>query len=308
MRNIATVVTDYRLIAKITHRAGVVLLMLLVLSNCASRNTEIKTVTSKSNANKQWLVSLPKPWQLSKPQLAEILPQFHSRYPKFQERYRALAHWRLGTPYKIFNLGEESGPDLDPIFRLDVSDCTSHVLSTLSLAQSKNWTEARQNMIRIHYKTSDDGIKKPTYESRWHYTSDRIMNHSSTPSIMTNVIDESQLIVQTITLNQKQDGSEFLKLGWRQTVDVRYIPNQHITKELLQKLPNLTGVAFVKSSYFKMGIVTAHEGLIIDGKSLLHAGQSAGETVIEDFMDYYFTDQGAKFSGIMLYELLPMAK
>jgi len=265
--------------------------------SCATKSTD-----------EQWLSALPKPWLLTEQQLDETLPLFEQRFPDFNDRFRALAIWRVGTPYEIFKLGEERAPDTDPIFRLDVSDCTSHILTSLSLAQSSSWQEARQNMIDIHYKVDSLGNKSPTYESRWHYTADRIMNHPSTPSITARLMDDKQLAVQRITLNRQQDGSEFLKLGWSLSADVTYIPNDQITPELLGKLPAIAGVAFVKPAYFSKGIISAHEGMIIDGANLLHAGQAAGETVIEDFMQYYFTKNGPKFGGIMLFEFSPLAQ
>jgi hypothetical protein len=66
-------------------------------------------------------------------------------------------------------LGEEVEPDLDPIIRLDVSDLYCSCLTSLAFSQSKSWVEAREKLIDIHYK---DG--KPSYKTRWHYTSDRI--------------------------------------------------------------------------------------------------------------------------------------
>jgi len=271
------------------------LLASLFLSSCSTAMTD-----------EQWLAAKPKPWQLSEQQLDEVLPLFEQRFPDFTNRLRALALWRVGTPYEIFKLGEEQAPDNDPIFRLDVSDCTGHILTSLSLAQSHSWDDARQNMIDIHYKVDAEGNKKPTYKSRWHYTADRIMNHPSTPGIMAKLMADDQLAVQSITLNKQQNGTEFLKLGWSLDAEVKYIPNEHITPELLSKLPRIAGVAFVKPAYFSMGIISAHEGMIIDGVNLLHAGQLAGETVVEDFMTYYFTDKGPKFGGIMLFEFKPL--
>ncbi len=46
--------------------------------------------------------------------------------------------------------------------------------------------------------------------------------------------------------------------------------------------------------------------MIIDGVNLLHAGQVAGKTVVEDFMQYYFTDKGPRFGGIILFGFLPL--
>jgi len=270
----------------------IALLLILLCSSC-----------TKAEPSYDWISSLPKPWELQQDQLAEILPEFHKRYPDYKDRLRALSYWRIGTPYKIFNLGEEQAPDLDPIFRLDVSDCTSHILTTMSLAHSQSWGQSRSAIIDFHYKPID-GAKNATYESRWHYTSDRILNHPMTPEITTQFLPEDKLAIADVTLNKKQDGSEFLALNWSLPTKVRYIPNDQINEALLKKLPEFIGVAFVKESYFKMGIITAHEGMLLDGAKLLHAGQDAGETIQQEFLAYYFTEDGPKFDGIMLYDFV----
>ena len=99
-----------------------------------------------------------------------------------------------------------------------------------------------------------------------------------------------------------EDGKEFLNLDWTRSMTAYFIPNEQITADLLLKLPPLVGVAFVKPKYFNMGIVMGHEGMIIDGKYLVHASQSAGETVKLDFLDYYFPEGGTFFGGIMIFE------
>ena len=121
---------------------------------CASATTLLVLMFSCSSTPEEasWLASLPQPWLLSESEITGVMLQFHERFPDFQDRLRALSLWRVGTPYEIFKLGEEQPPDRDPIFRLDVSDCTSHLLTTLSLAQCRSWAEARRNMIEIHYK------------------------------------------------------------------------------------------------------------------------------------------------------------
>lgn len=255
-----------------------------------------------------WLNKLPKPYNETYATLGDSLAKFHQQFPSYHDRLRALAYWRIGTPYQIFNLGEEREPDLDPIFRLDVSDCTSHILTTLSLAESMSWQEARDNLIQIHYKADQYGTKKPDYSKRWHFTADRLLNHEMTPHVSSAYIDKSELKHVTLSLNEKHDSSKFLDIGWSQRADVEYIPNDSITIDLLKKLPSIIGVAFVKESYFKMGLVIAHEGMVMDGKYLLHAGQVAEKTVLEDLMSYYFPEDGARFDGIMLYELHPLRR
>ena len=252
--------------------------------------------------NDEWLATLPSPWTLTQKQMSETLPQFQQRFPDFQQRLKHIALWRVGTPYEIFKLGEEVEPDLDPIIRYDVSDCTGHNLTSLAAAKSSNWEEARKNMIQLHYKADSNGLKQPTYRSRWHYTVDRITMNPNTVDITQTLLHKTALDSVNITLNGKEDGNEFLDLSWNRNMTAYYIPNSEITPELLAKLPTIAGVTFVKPKYFKMGIVMGHEGMIIDGKYLVHASQSAGETVKLDFLKYYFPEEGAFFGGIMIFE------
>lgn len=252
-----------------------------------------------------WLAGQPDPWLLSEAEITATLPAFQARYPDFEDRLRALALWRIGTPYEIFKLGEEVEPDIDPIFRLDVSDCTAHVLTSLSLAQSSSWTEARSNMVELHYKTGEGGIRKPDFKRRWHYTADRLMGHPSTVNISEELIG-GLVSTASVTLNIKSDGSEFLDLDWSRDVEVKFIPNDQISEDLLSRLPKIVGVAFVKPAWFEMGLVIGHEGMIIDRAKLLHASQAAGETVLQDFLDYYFTEGGPRFGGIMIFRFLPL--
>ena len=261
--------------------------------------------TGQSN-NAAWLSALPKPWEMPPDQLAEYLPQFEQRYPDFEQRLRALVIWRVGTPYDAFKLGEEQEPDPDPLFRLDVSDCTSHILTSLSLAQSRDWAEARRNMIAIHYKPAADGRKEPTYKSRWHYTTDRIMDNPSTLDITATLVPADQLATAEVVLNRKADGGEFLNLGWERPVRARYIPSRFVDEALLARLPAVCGVAFVKKEWFDLGLVVGHEGMIIDRRELIHAGQDVGATAREDFLDYLFREEGPLFAGIMVFRFLPL--
>ena len=131
---------------------------------------------SEDNLN-SWIKQIPKPWMLSQKNLNTYLKDFHRKFPNFYDRLIALNLWRIGTPYGIFCLGEEKGFDKDPIIRIDTSDCTVHVLTTLAFAESESFNEARGSMIKLHYKPDKNGKIEPTYKSRWHFTSYRLLNH-----------------------------------------------------------------------------------------------------------------------------------
>ncbi|MEE8335676.1 MAG: hypothetical protein V3S48_04500, partial [Candidatus Neomarinimicrobiota bacterium] len=74
-----------------------------------------------------------------------------------------------------------------------------------------------------------------------------------------------------------------------------------ITEDLLAKLPPVCGVACVKKAWFKLGLVIAHEGIIVDKKNIVHASSEYGRTVNTDFLKYYYRDSGPLFDGIMLF-------
>ncbi len=254
-----------------------------------------------------WLNSLPRPWTLNTKEISKILPQFHYRFSDFHERLKAFTIWRVGTPYEIFKLGEEVEPDLDPIIRLDVSDCTGHVLTTLAFVQSRSWEEAKKNMIIIHYKPNLQGYKIPTFKTRWHYTLDRIIANPYTVNITEQLLPLEKLTKQKLILNRQQNGSEFLNLDWEREITFRYIPNSEINNNLLSKIPDVCGVAFMKKAYFNKGIAIGHEGMIINQKDLIHASSASGKTVRLKFLDYYFRDNGPIFDGIMIYNYLPIS-
>ena len=254
----------------------------------------------------KWVDTIPDPWLLSETEFEFYLPQFHERFPNYIDRLKALNLWRVGTPYDLFCLGEESGKDNDPLLRADSSDCTVHVLTTLAFAESFTWQNARDAMVDIHYKMDENGDKKPTYISRWHYTSDRLLHHDRTVDITSSVAHENDLVKVEIELNKKQDGSEFLDLNWSSNETIKFIPTVKITENILLNLPAVSGVAFVKKSYFKMGIVIAHEGYLIDQTNLIHASSEHNKTVNVDFLSYLFNDGDPRFDGIMFYKINPI--
>ena len=252
-----------------------------------------------------WVETLPKPWELSENEFASYLPKFKERYPDFHDRIKAINLWRVGTPYGIFKLGEEIDPDPDPIIRVDSSDCTVHVLTTLAFAQSDDWTGSRNNMINIHYKANEHGKSLPTFKSRWHYTSDRILNHKQTIDITSRLVPEKYLETISIELNRKEDGSEFLDLGWSSVQNISFIPVENVNHMNMEKLQEVCGVAFVKRSYFSSGIMIAHEGYLIDRERLIHASSVEGKTVNVPFLEYLNNNGNPRFDGVMIYKILP---
>ena len=269
------------------HKLKSIVIILLFISGC--------------QVHWNWIDTLPKPWTLTNAEVSKILPEFHSRFPDFNHRLKAFALWQVGKPYEIFKLGEEKDPDPDPIIRLDVSDCTVHVLTSLAFSQSDSWEKAKDIMIRIHYKDH-----QPDFKTRWHFTSDRILSNPSTTDITKTLLPIENLKWANVTLNQKENGGELLDLNWEREVGAYYVPNNELGPNFLKRLPGVCGAAFVKKSLFELGIIIGHEGMLIDNQFLVHASSTEGETVKIDFLSYYFSEPEGIFDGVMFYEFRPM--
>ena len=182
-----------------------------------------------------WINQIPKPWEIDENDFDKYLGEFQIRFPDFHQRVKAINLWRVGTPYGIYCLGEEIGIDDDPILRADTSDCTVHVLTTLAFANSSTWSEARNKMIQIHYKPDSLHNHLPSFQSRWHFTSDRILNHNQTVDI-TSTLFEPRITEQvSIELNIKDNGDEFLDLNWSSLQTITYIPSELISSIVTQK-------------------------------------------------------------------------
>ena len=252
----------------------------------------------------KWTESLPDPWTLSSEELDLYLPRFHKMHTDYHDRLIALNLWRVGTPYGIFCLGEEQGVDPDPIIRFDTSDCTVHVLTTIALAESNSFQRAKEVMIKIHYKPDQYGTSTPTYRSRWHFTSDRLLNHPITVDITSKISSPNDLETINIELNKKENGSQFLDLGWTSVESIDYIPIEKLSDDMLANLPSICGAAFVKKDFFKNGIVIAHEGYVVNGKDLIHASSIEKKTVNVDLFSYLKKDEQAfRFDGIMFFDI-----
>jgi uncharacterized protein YycO len=107
-----------------------------------------------------------------------------------------------------------------------------------------------------------------------------------------------------IYLNRKSNGTEFLDLNWTSKEKIGYLPTGKVSEEILKKLPSICGVAFVKESYFKMGVVIAHEGFILDKGTFIHASSEQKKTVSTDFLTYLIKEGKPRFDGVMFYEII----
>jgi len=275
-----------------------------------SKALQEKRIEDPSKTNKQWLHNQKKLHQLTSIEINSILKEVQRRFPDKDERLKALSILRLDTPYQFGCLGEESAKDKDPIFRLDVTDCTAFVLTNVALLHSQRLEEAEEMMKFLNYRP-EKNLKtgeieyKITFENRLHFTTDRNISSPYFQDITEQVAGPSRIKKKKVILNKiKADGERLINIDWEKEIVMKYIPNGYITKELLSGLPEAIGIAFIKEGDEEIGLDVRHEGLLFDGSILFHASSTQKKVVTVDFLNYYFGEDGnPRFDGVILFEI-----
>lgn len=266
----------------------------------AGETEKLEKLENCQESNWQWLEGQKKIYQLRPEELSLFLKELQQKFPEKQERLKALAILRLGTPYQLGPLGEEKDRDKDPIFRLDVTDCTAFILTTTALLHSSTIENAREIMKFLNYYS-----EKITFESRLHFTTDRNEVSSYFKDITKEAVQVDKIKQKKLILNKiKEDGKRLIDIDWEKSITLNYISYSHITREFLEELPEAVGIAFIRENDAGIGLDVAHEGFLFNGETLIHASSIQGKVIEENFLDYYFSNQNVpRFEGIILFEV-----
>lgn len=277
-------------------RLFIVLALLLSVARCGQATP----------ADDAWISAQPKFYQIASDHAAvtRLLTALQQRFPDFQQRLRAVALLRVGTPYVLGCLGEEKGRDKKPVFRLDESDCTVHVLTSSALAHAHTWNEARARMNTLNYYPVAAGRDPVSYANRVHYTEDRLVTSRYFRDVTPVAATGTPLASVTLTLNRGDDGKHPLDIPWEKRATIRYLPIASVTPAILARLPKYAaGVAFVRKKLFSKGLAVGHEGMIVDRKWLVHADSVGKKTAKVDFLDF-LRKNSDWFDGVILYSFV----
>lgn len=225
-------------------------------------------------------------FQLSTTEIDELLPRLHHQFHDFQTRLYVLSQLRLDTPYDFKAIGDGAGFEPKPVFRIDRTNCTAFVLTTMALASAKSYHQAESLMAYLNYYPQPKGKNPIFYQNRIHFTSDRLLTSPYFELITTQMVPAEQLDTVHLVLNRQSDGSHFLPIDWEKEITLPYIPRQFITPELLAKFPVVCGIGVIQKELFAKGIAIAHEGLLFNQKDFFHASKDAGRLKQEDFLRY----------------------
>lgn len=225
--------------------------------------------------------------QMTAKEIDQLLVTLHEKYSNFQDRLKVIVELRLRTPYEFKALGEgRNGFEPNPVFRIDKTNCTAFVLTSMALASARSYQQAESLMTYLNYHPAPPDQNPISYKNRIHFTSHRLLTSSYFDLITTSVAQPEELDTVRIVLNRQSDGSHFLPIDWEKEVELPYIPKQFINATLLKKLPAICGVGVIQTELFKKGIAIAHEGMIFEGQDFIHASKYSRKVIRERFLKY----------------------
>ena len=251
---------------------------------------------------RSWLEQQKKMYLMSPAEVDGFLRQLHDCFPRFEDRLRALSLVRLDTPYDWKAIGDGKGYEPNPVFTVSKTNCTVQILTNAALSHGLAYAEAESLMAFINYYPVDAGQNPVRYENRRHYTSDRILTSPYFEEFTSRVGKPNELDSIQLVLNRKQDGTHFLPVDWEKEVMLPYMPTAKITAEFLERLPEVCGVGIIRKKLFKLGVIIAHEGMIFDGKTFVHASSRAKKVVAEDFLAYCSSNKGMHGAVFYLFK------
>jgi len=241
--------------------------------------------------------TLPRLAQLDSAQRAVLAGRMGSW--EIGRRVAAYAFLQVGTPYRLGPLGEGAPPDSDPVFEVETTDCAVLNLVSAALAHAREAGGERAAMARAGYR---DGVI--SYATRLHFTTDRL-DESPYYRDITQRVAGSSCKSQRVTLNQRANGKRWIDIDWSRPRRVWYVPRASSARFAAWhregRLPDATGVAFVKTSMLGDGLDVLHESLLWKGRTLLHASSVTGRVVTIPW-ESYLAGPGKGFDGFVLFE------
>jgi hypothetical protein len=211
----------------------------------------------------------------------------------------AWAFLQVGTPYELGPLGEEAPPDKQPLIAFATTDCAVLNLVSAAMAHAPEAGGERAAMAIANYRGG-----AVSYATRFHFTTDRLDSCRYYGDI-TRRVGGTACRSRTVTLNRRADGGRWIPIDWSRTRDVVYLPRATAAEFArwydTGRLPEVTGVAFVRESLLGDGLDVVHESLLWRGRTLLHASSTTGRVVTLPWAEY-LAGPGRRHDGFVLFE------
>jgi len=199
------------------------------------------------------------------------------------ERIAFLSKHFLGTRYKEATLiGNADTPEVF-VIDLEAVDCLTFIEYIESMRRSRFFEEFKENLMRVRYR---EGM--PAFMNRNHFFTDWKAFNSDMIKDVTKAVSGEKSKDVSKRLNEKHDGTFFLRGIRCRLRDVTYIQTVNIDKAILAKLETGDYIGIYAKDD---GLDVSHTGIIIredDDIYMRHASSMKNnmKVVDEKLMDY----------------------
>lgn len=255
---------------------------------------------------------VPGGWAALTPEQRDTLLKAAEPGAKLHERLLHVSSRFLGTPYLVSPLGEGSGVDPDPTFRLDAVDCLTFVEETMALSLAREDSEVPTLLESIRYAST------PSYEDRNHLMEAQWLPNNIRKGFLVDVTrryggEDTVQVQKTLTTRTwTSRSSQELKLPKdRQLVGtyaLNVIPLDRVLAHA-RNIPSGTVMAVVRDDLPLKATRITHLGFVVQkGKRtwLRHAARSRYARVVDEDLETFLARNSKytkwKVTGVSLFE------
>jgi hypothetical protein len=254
----------------------------------------------------------PGGWAALSPEDRAVILKAAEPGASLHQRLLGVSSKFLGTPYLHSPLGEGSGPDPDPTFRMDAVDCLTFVEETLALSLARRDDEVPTLLERLRYANT------PVYEDRNHLMEAQWLPNNIRKGFLVDVTrryggEDTVQVQKTLTARTwTSRSSQELKLPKERqplgTFTLNVIPLDRVLAHA-RRIPSGTIMVIVRDELPLKATRITHLGFVLQkGKRtwLRHAARNGYGRVVDEDLETFLARNSRytkwKVVGVSLFE------
>jgi hypothetical protein len=228
--------------------------------------------------------------QMAEPQLDAKIAAVHQL--SFPQRIDELSKMFVGTSYGELPLGDGSGPEPWPRWRVDKVDCQTFVETVLAMANAHNLKEAKSILDDIRYAKPP-----PSFENRNHFTEAQWLPANTEKGYLKDEMPLLYICAPTETLTLRKEQWTKVPALQRLTAAnipdgkfmVRYLPMEDLHAKA-KNIQSSSVILVVREADPKRVVRISHMGFVIKGNNgwvVRHASTGAEHAVMDEPLGEY---------------------
>ncbi|MFY1832144.1 N-acetylmuramoyl-L-alanine amidase-like domain-containing protein [Myxococcus fulvus] len=228
------------------------------------------------------------------------------------ERLLSMSARFINTPYVLSPLGEGSGVDPDPTFRLDAVDCLTFVEQSMALGLARTEPEVASLLEHIRY------AQTPSYEDRNHLMEAQWLPNNIRKGFLRDVTrthggEDAVGVTKTLTKTTWQSrSSQALQLPRERQPTGTYALNMIPLEKVMahaRSIPSGTILVVMREDLPLKATRITHLGFVVQRKHrtfLRHASRGGYNRVVDEDLETFLTRNSRyakwKVTGVSLFE------